>query len=47
VPRVGGRHGATTIGISVYVRDTDHNLLELISYDPADLARYGDAGPAR
>jgi catechol 2,3-dioxygenase-like lactoylglutathione lyase family enzyme len=45
VPRLGGR-GAETVGISVYVRDPDHNLLEFISYDPQDVTRYGDAGPA-
>ena len=41
VPRVGGRSGGTSVGISVYVRDPDDNLLEFISYDPADLAAYG------
>jgi catechol 2,3-dioxygenase-like lactoylglutathione lyase family enzyme len=47
VPRLGGRAGATTVGISVYVRDPDHNLLEFISYDPADVAAHRDAGPVR
>ncbi len=47
VPRIGGRGGATTVGISVYVRDPDHNLLEFISYDPADVAAHRGAGPAR
>lgn len=47
VPRIGGRGGATTVGISVYVRDPDRNLLEFISYDSDDLVRHGDAGPAR
>jgi catechol 2,3-dioxygenase-like lactoylglutathione lyase family enzyme len=41
VPRVGGRAGGTSIGISVYVRDPDENLLELISYDPADIEVHG------
>jgi catechol 2,3-dioxygenase-like lactoylglutathione lyase family enzyme len=40
VPRIGGRAGGTTVGISVYVRDPDHNLLEFISYDADDVARY-------
>jgi hypothetical protein len=26
------------VGISVYVRDPDHNLLEFISHDPGDVA---------
>lgn len=41
VPRLGGRGGAATPGISVYVRDPDRNLLEFISYDPADVAAHG------
>ena len=46
VPRIGGRAGGTTVGISVYVRDPDHNLLEFISYDPADVAAHrGDQTP--
>lgn len=40
VPRIGGRAGGTTVGISVYVRDPDHNLLEFISYEPDDVERY-------
>ncbi|MFN8026608.1 MAG: VOC family virulence protein [Acidimicrobiia bacterium] len=40
VPRIGGRAGGTTVGISVYVRDPDHNLLEFISYERDDVARY-------
>lgn len=47
VPRLGGRAGGATVGISVYVRDPDHNLLEFISYDPGDVAAHRDAGPAR
>ena len=47
VPRTGGRAGATSVGISVYVRDPDENLLEFISYDPADVAAHSGAGPAR
>ena len=47
VLRIGGRGSNDTIGVSVYTRDPDHNLLEFISYDPADLATYRDAGPAR
>lgn len=46
VPRTGGRGGAKTIGISVYVRDPDRNLLEFISYDPDDVARHRGAGSA-
>jgi hypothetical protein len=38
VPRQGGRAGGTSVGISVYVRDPDHNLLEFISHDPGDVA---------
>lgn len=41
VPRVGGRAGGTSEGVSVYVRDPDDNLLEFISYDPADLEAHG------
>jgi catechol 2,3-dioxygenase-like lactoylglutathione lyase family enzyme len=39
VARTGGRARGTARGVSVYVRDPDQNLLEFISYDPADLAR--------
>ncbi|MCY3557631.1 MAG: VOC family protein [Chloroflexi bacterium] len=31
--RVGGRAAGTTEGVSVYTRDPDGNLVELISYD--------------
>jgi catechol 2,3-dioxygenase-like lactoylglutathione lyase family enzyme len=37
VRRVGGRACGTSQGVSIYVRDPDDNLLEFISYDPADL----------
>jgi catechol 2,3-dioxygenase-like lactoylglutathione lyase family enzyme len=37
VRRVGGHAGGTALGVSVYVRDPDDNLLEFISYDPVDL----------
>ncbi len=40
VPRIGGRAGGTGQGVSVYVRDPDENLLEFISYDPDDVARF-------
>jgi hypothetical protein len=40
VRRRGGRGGGETTGVSVYARDPDQNLIEFISYDPADLARY-------
>ena len=43
VPRAGGRGGGSDLGISVYVRDPDDNLLEFISYDPDDVARWRDA----
>lgn len=46
VPRTGGRAGAKTVGISVYVRDPDRNLLEFISYDPEDVARHRGGGTA-
>jgi catechol 2,3-dioxygenase-like lactoylglutathione lyase family enzyme len=42
VPRVGGRGGGSGLGISVYLRDPDENLLEFISYAPADVARWRD-----
>jgi catechol 2,3-dioxygenase-like lactoylglutathione lyase family enzyme len=48
VPRMGGRGRGSALGISVYARDPDDNLLEFISYDPADVARWRDvrrAGP--
>jgi catechol 2,3-dioxygenase-like lactoylglutathione lyase family enzyme len=41
IARVGGRSGGRDVGISVYVRDPDENLLEFISYDPSDLDRFG------
>jgi catechol 2,3-dioxygenase-like lactoylglutathione lyase family enzyme len=47
VPRMGGRGGATTVGVSVYVRDPDRNLLEFISYDEDDVAAHREAGPVR
>lgn len=40
VPRIGGRSGGTGQGVSVYARDPDDNLLEFISYDPADVAHH-------
>ena len=40
VPRVGGRAEGTAQGVSVYARDPDRNLLEFISYDADDVARY-------
>ena len=40
VPRIGGRAAGTGSGVSVYTRDPDENLLEFISYDPDDVARY-------
>lgn len=43
VPRVGGRAAGTERGVSVYARDPDDNLLEFISYAPADVARYAPA----
>lgn len=43
VPRIGGRGAGTGHGISVYVRDPDENLLEFISYDPDDVARFPPA----
>jgi catechol 2,3-dioxygenase-like lactoylglutathione lyase family enzyme len=41
VPRRGGRGRGTGQGVSVYVRDPDENLLEFMSYDPDDVARFG------
>lgn len=40
VRRVGGRNQGRDTGVSVYTRDPDDNLLEFISYDPDDVARY-------
>jgi catechol 2,3-dioxygenase-like lactoylglutathione lyase family enzyme len=40
--RIGGRHRGTAEGVSVYVRDPDANLVELISYDPDDRAEVHD-----
>ena len=42
VPRRGGRGGGDTQGVSVYIRDPDDNLIEFISYDPANLTSYGE-----
>ena len=36
------RSGAREGGVSVYIRDPDDNLLEFISYQPEDIARYPD-----
>lgn len=47
VRREGGRAGGVTVGISVYARDPDDNLIEFISYDPEDLARDPGGWPAR
>lgn len=47
VARTGGRGGGSVSGISVYVRDPDQNLLEFISYDPADVARWRDVSVRR
>jgi catechol 2,3-dioxygenase-like lactoylglutathione lyase family enzyme len=47
VPRIGGREAGTAAGVSVYVRDPDHNLLEFISYDVADFEAYEHLGPPR
>ena len=43
VPRTGGRDHGTARGVSVYVRDPDANLVELISYDANDRAEVHDA----
>ena len=39
VDRVGGRAGGSATGSSVYTRDPDGNLLELITYPDADRPR--------
>ena len=40
------RGGRAEDGVSVYVRDPDENLVEFISYEPADMERYrGDGNP--
>ena len=36
VKRLGGRSAGQVTGSSVYIRDPDDNLIEFISYDPAD-----------
>jgi catechol 2,3-dioxygenase-like lactoylglutathione lyase family enzyme len=38
VPRIGARGEPS---VSVYVRDPDENLVEFMSYDAEDVARYG------
>ena len=43
MPRTGGRDQGTARGVSVYVRDPDANLVELISYDANDRAEVHDA----
>jgi catechol 2,3-dioxygenase-like lactoylglutathione lyase family enzyme len=40
VPRLGGLDGGETRGVSVYIHDPDGMVLEFISYDPDDIARY-------
>ena len=47
VPRIGGRDAGTGQGISVYTRDPDDNLLEFISYDADDVARYSGSPAER
>ena len=38
--------GFDHIGVCVYVRDPDENLVEFISYEPADMEHYrGDEDP--
>jgi catechol 2,3-dioxygenase-like lactoylglutathione lyase family enzyme len=44
-PRRGGRDGGAAWGVSVHARDPDSNLIEFMSYDPADLERYGPVDP--
>jgi hypothetical protein len=46
VPRLGGRAGGTTPGVSVYARDPDDNLIEFMSYEPDDVARYPGRAPS-
>lgn len=43
IARVGGRNRGSALGISVYVRDPDGNLIELISYNSSDVQRYSDS----
>jgi catechol 2,3-dioxygenase-like lactoylglutathione lyase family enzyme len=42
-PVPGGRGGGRTKGIAMHVRDPDDNLIEFMSYDPAELARHNVA----
>jgi catechol 2,3-dioxygenase-like lactoylglutathione lyase family enzyme len=39
VDRIGGRHGGTAAGVSVYLRDPDENLVEFICYDESPVGR--------
>ena len=47
VPRLGGRAGGATPGVSVYARDPDDNLIEFMSYEPDDVARSPGASAGR